>query len=72
MTREFDDLMRAIEADWNFVTTANVRSGSLLHPVSSHQRIDDCSILQLKLPCNLWIEVRLAATTMPSKLCTVD
>jgi hypothetical protein len=29
MTREFDDLMRAIEADWNFVTTVNVRSGPL-------------------------------------------
>ena len=24
MTREFDDLMRIIEADWNFVTTTNV------------------------------------------------
>jgi hypothetical protein len=26
MTREFDDLMRTIEADWHFVTTVNVCS----------------------------------------------
>jgi hypothetical protein len=62
MTREFDDLMRTIEADWNFVTPVDVRSSG--HPV------DASSIPQWKRRCNLWIEARWAETIMPSRHCT--
>src|SRR5437762_12691263 len=69
MTRELDDLMRIIEADWNIVTTTNVCPElCILNNVCSQFG----STLLWKRPCSSWIEARSDAITMLSKPCIAE
>ena len=68
MTRELDDLMKIIEADWNIVTTTKVCPELCVLKMYSQFS----STLLWKRLCNSWIEARSDATTMLSKPCTVE